>query len=236
MAANPKLLSNLSLHLHNGDQMKQPEFHIAYSNMPDRYRAELIGGMVFEPSPVSYVHGQSDSSLMYLLAQYATATKYVEKAQNVTLILGEDDEVQPDGLLRLPENLGGRSRIKKGFLHGSPELVAEIAYSSRAIDLHLKKQRYAKAGVTEYIVYCLEPKKLHWFRLQEDAQLTPDNNGTFCSIVFPGLWINEPALIVYDSDETDQVLREGLSSEEFQEFKKQLQCKADLRKPSRRRN
>lgn len=236
MAANPKLLSNLSPNLHNGDQMKQSEFHIAYSNMPQSYRAELIGGMVFEPSPVSYVHGQSDSSLMDLLFQYAKATKHVEKAQNVTLILGEDEEVQPDGLLRLPEDLGGSSSIKDGFLHGSPELVAEIAYSSRAIDLHLKKQRYAKAGVTEYIVYCVEPKKLHWVRLQEGAQLTPDNNGTFRSIVFPGLWINEPALIAADSDETDQVLREGLSSEQFHEFKEQLQRKADLRKRSRGRN
>lgn len=233
MAANPKILSNPSPDLHNGDQMKQPEFHIAYSNMPDRYRAELIGGMVFEPSPVSYVHGQSDSSLMYLLAQYATATKYVEKAQNVTLILGEDDEVQPDGLLRLPENLGGRSSIKNGFLHGSPELVAEIAYSSRAIDLHLKKQRYEKAGVTEYVVYCVEPKKLHWFRLQESAELPPNTDGTFRSIGFPGLWINEPALIDADADRSDEVLAEGLESSEFTQYKKQLIRVAGSRKKTK---
>jgi hypothetical protein len=36
----------------NGDHMKQPEFHRLYSSMPEDYRAELIGGIVFEPSPL----------------------------------------------------------------------------------------------------------------------------------------------------------------------------------------
>lgn len=230
MAINPKILSSQSPDLHNGDQMKQPEFHLAYSNMPDCYRAELIGGIVFEPSPVSYVHGRSNSDLMDLLFQYAKTTKHVEKSRNVTVILGEDDEVQPDGLLRLPEKLGGRSSLKKGFLHGAPELVAEIAHSSRAIDLHLKKHRYTKAGVIEYIVYCVEPKRIHWFRLQEGTELKPNKDGTFCSLVFPGLWINEPALIAADSDGADKVLAEGLKSSEFLLYKEQLNRTASSRK------
>jgi Uma2 family endonuclease len=235
MAANPKTLSKPLPIMHNGDHMKQPEFHFAYSSMPENYRAELIGGVVFEPSPVSYSHARNDNMFHDLITQYAKKSKLAEVAPNATVILSEDDEVQPDVLLRLPEELGGRSRLVGKFLEGAPELVAEIAYSSRAIDLHLKKQRYAKAGVIEYLVFCIEPKKLHWFRLQEEKGIKRNGDGTFCSKVFPGLWINEPALIEANSERADEILAEGLNSEEFNDFKNQLQLRAYSKKRNRRR-
>lgn len=233
MVANPKKPAGQLrevLELHNGDQMKQPEFHFAYSNMPECYKAELIGGVVFEPSPVSYAHSRGDFIFSDLIAQYAKALKLIEVAPNATVILSEDDEVQPDILVRIPQELGGSSRLVGKYLHGAPEFVAEIAYTSRAIDLHLKKGRYAKGGVIEYVVLCIEPAKLYWFRLQENRELAPDDTGILRSIVFPGLWVHEGGLTSSDSELTDSVLSEGLKSSEFIGFKSQLEkLKSQLR-------
>jgi hypothetical protein len=39
------------LPLENGDHLDQPTFHARYQAMPEHCRAELIGGIVYMPSP-----------------------------------------------------------------------------------------------------------------------------------------------------------------------------------------
>ncbi|HEY9869426.1 MAG TPA: Uma2 family endonuclease [Candidatus Obscuribacterales bacterium] len=136
--------------LYNGDCMRQAEFHRLYCEMPEDYRAELIGGIVFEPSPVSNFHGTGHADLGYLLKSYSVATPGTKVGVAVTVILSDEDEVQPDGVLRIAQECGGKSSVSpEGYITGPPEMVAEVAYSSRAIDLHLKKARYALAGIVE---------------------------------------------------------------------------------------
>lgn len=207
--------------LHNGDRMKRSEFHLAYSQMPHSYRAELIGGIVFEPSPVSYSHGTNDSILNFLLVTYAVQTPGVQVSQNATVMLGDEDEVQPDIILRRVS--GGRSRISdKDYVEGPPELVAEIAHTSRAIDLHLKRERYALAGVQEYIVVCVRPKQVYWFDLRNSKELKADKASIFRSSVFPGLWLHAKGLLKADFELTSKVVHEGLRSTEHEMFLEQL--------------
>jgi Uma2 family endonuclease len=123
------------IELRNGDHMSQSEFHQAYDSMPESYRAELIAGIVYEPSPLGYLHGRNDIRLSSLLDHYAGKTSGVDAASGATVILSDEDEVQPDVLLRIIPERGGRSRntkevAKKPFyVAGAPELVAEIAHS-----------------------------------------------------------------------------------------------------------
>lgn len=216
----------------NGDRMLQSEFHTAYEQMPDGYRAELIGGIVFEPSPLGYSHGTNDIRLSYLLETYVIATPGVEAASNATVILGDEDEVQPDLVLRVANKCRGQSRAAK-YISGAPELVAEIAHSGRAIDLHIKKERYALAGVIEYIVVSLEPKKLYWFDLQRNSELATDVDGIVRSVVFPGLWIHCQGLLDLDHVPTTNALNLGLQSAEHKQFTTKLEKLGRQRKRRR---
>lgn len=215
--------------LNNGDHMQQPEFHRLYEAMPEGYRAELIGGVVFEPSPVSYEHSVNDGRLSYLLHHYAALTPGLESGGNGTVILGPEDEVQPDVMLRIKPGFGGQSRNVETneieYIEGAPELVAEVAYSTRAIDLHLKKTRYKVAGVLEYIVLCIRPLELHWFSLQSGSHLQADEAGIIKSKVFPGLWLDVQALLSMDYKSSMQVLNAGMQTPEYQEYSRHLSSK-----------
>ncbi len=203
--------------------MLRQEFHGLYTMMPDGYRAELLGGIVFEPpSPVSYSHGEHHSQLNHLLRMYSIRTPHVSLGDNTSVFLSDEDELQPDLTLRLSENAGGKSTLSdKGFVLGAPELVAEIAYSSRAIDLHFKKSRYKLAGVDEYIVICIEPKQFYWFDLKGETELKA-RKGITRSMIFPGLWLCGEALLELDDHSADEILARGLKSQEHKRFKMKL--------------
>lgn len=190
IATLPRKRAALHRHeLQNGDRMTQAEFHRAYEQMPQGYRAELIGGIVHEPSPPGWPHAENDAQLGHLLTHYAVLTEGLSAAHSPSVILSDNDEVQPDVVLRIKPELG-RSKNAKGefpYVLGAPELVAEVAHSSRAIDLHLKKDRYSLGQVPEYIILCLKPPHFYWFDLSMQDELKPCDDGIWCSRIFPGL-------------------------------------------------
>jgi len=51
-ASESALAEPLELELQTGDRMTRDEFHRAYSQMPEGFRAELIGGVVYVASPL----------------------------------------------------------------------------------------------------------------------------------------------------------------------------------------
>src|SRR5206468_852661 len=97
------------------------------------------------------------------LLLYQRLTPGVGGGDNTTTILGDLAELQPDHCLRIPEELGGQTRMVGGYITGAPELVVEIARSSRAVDLGPKKLEYERGGVLEYVVVELDPDRVHWF-------------------------------------------------------------------------
>jgi Uma2 family endonuclease len=75
-------------------------------------------------------------------------------ADNVTIRLDAENEVQPDALLRLEKDRSGHSVVSdEGYLEGAPELVVEISATSTSYDLHDKLKIYRRNGVQEYIVW-----------------------------------------------------------------------------------
>jgi Uma2 family endonuclease len=210
--------------LENGDRLTRPEFERRYEAMPELKKAELIEGVVYMPSPVRYEgHGRQHFTLNWWLGGYLVATPGVGAGDNTTVRLDLDNEPQPDVLLRITN--GGQSRVDEdGFLDGAPELVAEVASSSVAYDLHQKLNTYRRHGVREYIVWRTQDNAIDWFVLREGRydRLPLDEVGIYKSECFPGLWLDPAAMLRGDLTTVLKVLGEGLASQEHGEFVQRL--------------
>jgi Uma2 family endonuclease len=162
--------------LENGDSMSQAEFHAADKKMPARIKAELIEGVVYVASPLRIGHGINHLPLGSVLFAYESNTPGTQSGDNATVILGEDAEPQPDLFLRVLPEFGGRSTTTdEDYIAGPPELVIEVALSSRSIDLHAKRRDYLKYGVTEYLAACIEEQELRWFDFKTNSELAADH-------------------------------------------------------------
>jgi hypothetical protein len=220
--------------LENGQRLDQPTFHKRYEAMPPETRAELVAGVVYMPSPVSDDHGEPASDLGGWLFHYKLHTPGVRSPIDTTVKLGPYAEPQPDGQLRIPAELGGRTRVDdSGFITGPPELVAEVARSSRSFDLNEKKGDYDRAGVLEYLAIELEPNLIHWFvrRGGRFVRLKPGSDGVYRSQVFPGLWLDPAALFAEDRRKLIRVLNRGLRTPEHAAFVARLKAAGGRRKP-----
>src|SRR5260370_10537232 len=60
--------------LENGDELDQKTFHARYEAMPEGCRAELIGGIVYMPSPQKVPHSQAQKLIVRCLDDYTEAT------------------------------------------------------------------------------------------------------------------------------------------------------------------
>ncbi len=209
--------------LEGGDRLSRDEFERRYEACPIK-KAELIEGVVYVAAAVrSKSHGQPHAAIMTWLGNYWSTTPGVDLNDNTTVRLDADNEPQPDALLRI--EVGGQSRLTDDdYVEGAPELVAEVAASSAAYDLHDKKQAYQRNEVQEYLVWQVFDQKLDWFHLQNGNYviLQPDENGIVRSQVFPGLWLAVSALLEGDMVQVLVSLQEGLSSSEHAEFVKIL--------------
>jgi Uma2 family endonuclease len=118
-----------------GQRMDQPTFHDRYEAMPPGTRAELINGVVSMPSPVGPEHGRAHVPALVWLSYYAENTPGVEVLDNASTALGPRSEPQPDALLRILPEYGGRTTTDRNFVRAAPELVLEVAHSTRYHDL-----------------------------------------------------------------------------------------------------
>ena len=133
---------------------------------------------------------------------------------------------QPDGLLFIQPEHGGRVRISEdGYIEGAPELVAEVGASSVSVDLGSKLEAYRRNGVQEYIIWRVMEQRIDWFVLGNDAfePLIPASDGILCSSVFPGLWLDPAALIRGDVNAVLAIVQTGLTSPEHRDFVARLE-------------
>jgi Uma2 family endonuclease len=194
--------------------------------MPHLKHAELIEGVVYVPSPVCHLeHGKPHSLMMIWLGSYFAATPGVDISDNATVRLDSAhtdlNEPQPDALLRLEPSAGGTSRVgPDGYIEGAPELIAEIAASSAAYDLHDKKDAYQRCGVQEYLVWQVYDRRIDWWELREGVYqpLPADEQGIVASRVFPGLWLQRAALLAGDMATVLAVVQQGVGTPQHMAF------------------
>lgn len=213
------------LPLEAGDHLDQATFHERYKSMPSEFRAELVGGVVIVPSPLSPEHGVYHALVMTWLGNYWIATPGTQARDNATAILDDASEPQPDAALIIDPARGGQTGLSEdGYATGPPEMIAEVASSSASIDLHTKRRDYEQAGVLEYLVIVIRQSRVRWFVLQEGVyQEETAEAGIFKSAVFPGLWLNTEALLQLDGLQVIETLRQGMATPEYTVFRQQLQ-------------
>jgi Uma2 family endonuclease len=213
--------------LESGDHLTRSEFERRYGARPDIKKAELIEGIVYVPSPTRYSrHGKPHAHILTWLGHYEARTPGVESCDNVTLRMDLDNEPQPDAILRIRDDAGGRSRVDADdYLAGSPELVVEIAASSASQDLGMKKDAYRRNGIQEYLVWRVLDGAIDWFRLTEAAyeRVVPSDEGLLRSAVFPGLWLDPVALLEGRMIRVLEVLERGLAATGHAEFVTRLE-------------
>jgi Uma2 family endonuclease len=212
--------------LESGDRLSRPEFERRYAAAPCVKKAELIEGIVYVASPLRFSpHAEPHSRLITWLGTYAAYTPGTKSGIEPTIRLDLDNEPQPDGVLILDESAGGQARLTEdGYLEGTPELIAEIAASSVAIDTGSKMQAYRRNGVKEYLVWQAFENHLEWFCLidGEFVLQSPDAGGVIRSRIFSGLWLAVDALLTNNMVRVLEVLQEGVRSPEHQSFVQQL--------------
>jgi Uma2 family endonuclease len=215
-------LESASPLLEPGDRLSRDAFERRYDQMPELKKAELIEGVVYMPSPVRATkHAEPHNYLGVWLGVYASETPGVRCFDNSSVRLDLDNEPQPDlALMKLP-TLGGQARISPDdYIEGAPELIAEIVGSSRAYDLHQKKNAYRRNGVLEYLAWITDENRLLWWKLRDGEyhETPPSAKGLLESSAFPGLWLSPEALLRGDMKGVLATLRHGLESPEHEAF------------------
>jgi Uma2 family endonuclease len=202
-----------------GDHLTWEEFEARWDAMPEVKRAELIGGVVYIMSPMTVPHGEKSVDVSTWLRLYAVETPGCHSPGPATWrMLG--DAPQPDACLRIIEECGGKSHLEGKYVAGAPELVAEVCYSSTDYDLHQKMELYHRAGVDEYVAVLLGEQEIRWRCWGENGYVVVPvpADGIMRSRVFPGLWLNVPAMLQGDMARVLQTLRKGLKSAEHAAF------------------
>jgi Uma2 family endonuclease len=208
--------------LRPGMRLSQPEFHRRYEAYPDDVKFELIGGVVYMASPLKRPHGTRHVKLSGILFLYETATPGTSATDNTTTIMGGKSEPQPDLSLSILPDHGGQTRVTEDeYISGAPELIAEVSLSRETIDLGAKREDYEKAGVLEYLVVALQEQAIHWFDFRAGNEIRP-RKGVYRSRVFPGLWINGPALLSGDGPALMRTLQEGIATPAHARFVQRL--------------
>jgi Uma2 family endonuclease len=211
-----------------GERLDAATFMERYEAMPPGTWAELIGGVVVMPSPVSAGHGRESLMVAGWLFRYLEEVPGLSAADNATALLDDLAVPQPDFSLMILPELGGQTRIEGSYFAGAPELVIEVARSSRKTDLGAKKEEYRRTGVLEYLVVTLDPDEIHWFVRRGDQFQTnpPGTDGIYRSEIFPGLWLNPDALFALNPRALVATLLQGRASPECAEFVAKLSARA----------
>jgi Uma2 family endonuclease len=222
--------------LNNGDHLDRKTFHELYEQCPPGFKAELIGGVVYVASPTKFEHSRPHTWLAVWLGNYALGTPGVGPLIEATHLLNDDNEPQPDAVLRIFEENGGQStETPDGYIAGPPELVVEVAHTSAAIDLHKKLREYERAGVKEYVVALADPlvREVRWFVRGRKgfSPFRPGADGVYRSPTFPGLWLVAEKLFDRTPHGLMTVLNAGLASPEHAAFVAKLAARAAKRKP-----
>jgi Uma2 family endonuclease len=210
--------------LENGDQLTRLEFETRYQRMPQLKKAELIEGIVYMGSPLRInLHGEPHAYMIGWLSVYKALTPNLQIGDNSTVRLDEENELQPDALLRIKK--GGQSTISEDdYVEGAPELIVEIAASTASIDLHDKLRAYRRNRVQEYLVWRVYNREFDWYRLREGRyiKLPPDEQGVIKSQVYAGLWLDINSLLTGNLAKVLEVLQQGIATKEHQDFVEKL--------------
>src|SRR5271157_4171846 len=80
--SRPNSVTDSPVMLIEGQRLDQPAFHALYEATPPGTRVELVGGVVYMPSPVGREHAKAQVPVIVWLSYYAESTPGVEVRDN----------------------------------------------------------------------------------------------------------------------------------------------------------
>ncbi len=208
--------------LESGDHLTTEEFLDRFEAAWSLKKAELVEGVVYLPSPTRWgLHAIQHQALSTWLGVYWAYTKGTQAGDSGTLRLDLKNVPQPDVALIVLPSHGGRAQFDENqYLVGGPELVGEVAGSTRSIDLNSKLFVYLRNQIREYIVWRVEDDAIDWFVAHEGRyeRLLPDAAGIMRSETVPGLWLEAQAMVALDLLAVLRLLEQGIASDEHAAF------------------
>ncbi len=212
--------------LREGDRLSSAEFIRRWEAMPSLKRAELLGGVVFMPSPVSLPHALTHGEIYPWVWLYKELTPGCQSGLECTWLMGVEEVTQPDIFLRVLSECGGQSDDAGNYPSGAPELIVEVTGSTMSRDLGVKLDIYRRVGVREYVTMLLHTKQVIWRQLVRGRykELKPAVDGLLHSTVFPGLWL-DPAAVWDPKISIRTAVELGVKSAEHAAFVRKLAAK-----------
>jgi Uma2 family endonuclease len=209
-----------------GDHLSREEFFRRCEAHPEIPHVERIEGVVYVAAALRLdQHAEPHSDLIAWLNTYRSKTRGLRIGTAATTKLDIKNDFQPDGVLFVPKRLGGQADVDaRGYIIGAPDLAAEVSASTASMDLQTKKTVYRRNGVREYLVWRVEEDAIDWFALQngEYVLIAANESEVLRSTIFPGLWLDVPALIDGDLQRVLETLNEGLATLEHAAFAQSL--------------
>ena len=205
-----------------GERLDRATFHERYEAMPPGTRAELVGGVVYMPSPLGVEHGETRwRSSSDWLGHYQRFTQGVrsgaqrdDRSWAITASRSRTaNSASPRSWAVRPASWTATSSAPRSWSSRSPD-------RARNFDLGPKKADYERAGVLEYVFVGLDPDEVHWFVRREGrfVEMPPGPDGIYRSEVFPGLWLDPEAFFAEDLDGLIAALEQGLATPEHAAF------------------
>ena len=142
---------------------------VAYSYSEDREDYEVIGGQVYMMSRPSTDHMTVGGNIFNTFKNYLKGKK-CRPFYETDVFLSEDDNFIPDVMIVCDPEI-----IEEDGIHGTPDLVVEIASPSTARRDRMEKfAAYEKYGVKEYWIVSPQEKRVEVY-LRKDDRLVLDN-------------------------------------------------------------
>lgn len=153
---------SLSLPIQNREKVWTYQDYLALPEDGNRY--EIIEGVLYmSPSPLS-VHQLISKRLGYFLYQLELKGQGFLYAAPLDVHMPDCTPVQPDLIFLTSEQ---RELIQERGIFGAPHLLVEIlSPGSRSLDRVKKLNKYAAAGVVQYILVDPEAGTLEWLQLE----------------------------------------------------------------------
>ena len=188
---------------------------------PDGVHAEWVDGEVIILSNTTR-HGRLTAMLFSLFRSFAAMLDLGEVFIPPFVMRASPGGPgrEPDVVVILKAN---RHRIKRIGMEGPADLVVEVLSEETArTDLIAKRQEYAEAGVTEYLVVEGRDGRrgFTFFQLGpggDYGEVAPNELGHYASTVLPGLWI-DPAWFERDPLPAPEALLRRIAGNAYLEW------------------
>ncbi|MCD7761838.1 MAG: Uma2 family endonuclease [Lachnospiraceae bacterium] len=140
-----------------------------YLALPEDRHMELIDGIFYDMAAPTHIHQMIATEIWRCFSEYIRSRhgscRPMVAPLDVQLDCDDRTMVQPDVLI-----LCDPDKIRHGRICGAPDLVVEVLSEATALkDSHLKRFKYARAGVREYWLVYPKEKKIVVYCFEEDT-------------------------------------------------------------------